>query len=622
MKNRIINEFQTLINGVAATRPSGWQFKIGMYRKAQKAFKSSKSNVSTYNEAKSILSTVFKNPNSISNKIKQLFETGKINQVEKLKNDPTIAAIKLLSSVPYIGQVKAKSLVNTHSIKTIAQLKDALKNDPKLLNENQKLGLYYYNDLINTKTLDTKRIPRSEIHAFYKRVLAVAKKHNMTCEIAGSFRRKMPDSGDVDIIMTGEKNNMKDFIKDLSELKEHFASGDIKWMGIAVIDKLPRRVDIMYTKPEEYPFALMYFTGSQEFNEKFRGYARTLGYTLNEHGIKHLDNRKVNHEFKTEKDIFEFLRTDYISPEKRITFIYKPVTQKSVNSSKTNSVSVKSSKSPKTKNVYNVAKGVTLADTYDETKHKAIGMLMSEKYDGVRAIWNGKTLRTRANKVIYAPQWFTTNFPTDVALDGELFTERGKFQETVSIIKKIVPINSEWRKITYKVFDSPSLHGTYVERYEALKNVVDGMCSTPCAVDYVRQSVVTSMEQMDSKYKSVLATNGEGLMLRNPKMSYVPKRTKDLLKVKPIDDNEAIIVNMMEGKGKDSGRMGALVVELKNNRSKKFKIGTGFTDALRHNFWNRKKYFKNKLVTFSYKGLTNAGKPRHPVYVRMRNKFS
>ena len=127
MKNRIINEFQTLINGVAATSPSGWQFKIGMYRKAQKAFKSSKSNVSTYNEAKSILSTVFKNPNSISNKIKQLFETGKINQVEKLKNDPTIAAIKLLSSVPYIGQVKAKSLVNTHSIKTIAQLKEALK---------------------------------------------------------------------------------------------------------------------------------------------------------------------------------------------------------------------------------------------------------------------------------------------------------------------------------------------------------------------------------------------------------------------------------------------------------------------------------------------------------------
>ena len=68
----------------------------------------------------------------------------------------------------------------------------------------------------------------------------------MTCEIAGSFRRKMPDSGDVDIIMTGEKNNMKDFIKDLSELKEHFASGDIKWMGIAVIDKLPRRVAIHY----------------------------------------------------------------------------------------------------------------------------------------------------------------------------------------------------------------------------------------------------------------------------------------------------------------------------------------------------------------------------------------
>jgi DNA ligase-1 len=242
-------------------------------------------------------------------------------------------------------------------------------------------------------------------------------------------------------------------------------------------------------------------------------------------------------------------------------------------------------------------------------------MLMSEKYDGVRAIWNGESMRSRVDKAFYPPVWFTENLPNWIALDGELFTERGKFQNTVSIVKKISPVNQEWRKITFNVFDSPTLSGTYMERYTQLQSIIKDIPY----VKLVTQTRVTSDKQMEELYKKVLEKGGEGLVLRNPSMNYIKKRTKDLLKVKPTDDNEGIIINMIEGKGKDTGRMGALVVELKNNRSIKFKIGTGFTDALRQNFWNKKQNYKNRLVTFSYKGLTNAGKPRHPVYVRMRN---
>jgi DNA ligase-1 len=205
--------------------------------------------------------------------------------------------------------------------------------------------------------------------------------------------------------------------------------------------------------------------------------------------------------------------------------------------------------------------------------------------------------------------------PKDVALDGELFTSRGKFQNTVSVVKKISPVNSEWKRIVFKVFDSPTLEGTYDERYKQLQKIVSNLKYA----NLVSQIPVTSKNQMIQLYRKVLENKGEGLMLRNPKMKYVRKRTKDLLKVKPIDDSEGIIVSMMEGKGKDSGRMGALVVTLKNNSTKKFKIGTGFTDAMRQNFWNKRLNYKNKVVTFSYKGLTNAGKPRHPVFMRMRD---
>ena len=51
-------------------------------------------------------------------------------------------------------------------------------------------------------------------------------------------------------------------------------------------DGIGRRIDIMYTKPQEYPFAILYFTGSMEFNVKMRGELLEKGLSLNEYGIK------------------------------------------------------------------------------------------------------------------------------------------------------------------------------------------------------------------------------------------------------------------------------------------------------------------------------------------------
>tara|TARA_B110000977_G_C11061881_1_gene486291 strand:+ start:608 stop:2425 length:1818 start_codon:yes stop_codon:yes gene_type:complete len=603
MKNKIISEFQTLIDGIMATRPMGWQFKVGVYRKAQKTLRFANGNIDTFNEAKSILSTVFKNPNSLLEKIEQLYKTGKINQVEKIKSDSKIEYIKLLSSVPYIGQAKAKTLVEDFNIITISEL----KKNTKLLNDNQKLGLKYYDELIDPKTLDTRRISRDEIDTFYKYVKAVAKKLDMIAEIAGSYRRQHANSGDIDIILTGKTNKMGDFVQNLKQLKESFVNGNTKWMGIGIIERLPRRVDVMFTSLKEYPFALMYFTGSQEFNKQMREYAKKMGYRLNEHGITKLDGSSVKYDFNSESDIFKFLNSSFVRPAARITFSHNQQLKKNVSIKDSKIVSV----------VYDVSKGVTLAETYDESKHKVVGMLMSEKFDGVRAIWDGRTLRSRANKEFHPPEWFINELPKNMALDGELFTECGKFQKTVSIIKKLSPINSEWKTIKYKVFDSPSMNGTYLERYARLQD--SEQLQVVKHVEIVDQMLVMNKAQMKTKYERVLKKGGEGLILRNPSMQYVQKRTKDLLKVKPSDDDEATIVNMMEGKKKDAGRMGALVVELKSNRSIRFKIGTGFTNSMRQNFWNRYDYYKNRNVTFSHKGLTNSGKPRHSVYMRMRN---
>ena len=91
-------------------------------------------------------------------------------------------------------------------------------------------------------------------------------------------------------------------------------------MGLGKINSSPyyRRIDIMYTKPEEYPFAILYFTGSGDFNVKMREYALEKGFTMNEYSIKHTETKeKVNHKFISERDIFDFLNYEYLNPQNR-----------------------------------------------------------------------------------------------------------------------------------------------------------------------------------------------------------------------------------------------------------------------------------------------------------------
>jgi DNA polymerase (family X) len=80
-----------------------------------------------------------------------------------------------------------------------------------------------------------------------------------------------------------------------------------------------RRIDIMYTTPEEYPFAILYFTGSMEFNQQMRKDILETGLTLNEYSLRdNLTKLKVNHTFATEQDIFAYLGYPYVEPTKRL----------------------------------------------------------------------------------------------------------------------------------------------------------------------------------------------------------------------------------------------------------------------------------------------------------------
>lgn len=237
--------------------------------------------------------------------------------------------------------------------------------------------------------------------------------------------------------------------------------------------------------------------------------------------------------------------------------------------------------------------------------------LVSEKYDGVRALWDGKALRSRAGNVITAPAWFIAKLPKQ-SLDGELWIGRGQFEKLSGAVRKTTPVDEEWRQIKYMIFELPDAPGTFAERYEQIKQIV-------AAANFPQLIVVEQFRLPDNaalrrKLAEVVGGGGEGLMLHRADALYVTGRNDALLKLKPLEDAEATVIGYVPGKGKYEGKMGALQVEMADG--KRFQIGTGFTDAVRAN-----PPAIGSVITFTYRGLTKNGLPRFASYLRIREKF-
>jgi DNA ligase-1 len=237
--------------------------------------------------------------------------------------------------------------------------------------------------------------------------------------------------------------------------------------------------------------------------------------------------------------------------------------------------------------------------------------LVSEKYDGVRALWDGNALHTRTGNIIAAPAWFTKKLPK-LPLDGELWMARGQFEKLSGAVRKTIPQDDEWRQIRYMVFELPDAPGTFAERYEKIKGIVaEAGFAQLVTVEQFRLPNNTALRR---KLAEIVAAGGEGLMLHRADAPYVTGRNDALLKLKPLDDAEAIVTGYIPGKGKYAGKMGALQVQTADGR--RFQIGTGFSDEIRAN-----PPAIGATVTYTFRGLTKNGLPRFASFWRVREKF-
>lgn len=304
---------------------------------------------------------------------------------------------------------------------------------------------------------------------------------------------------------------------------------------------------------------------------------------------------------------------------------------------------------------------VMLAQTYNQEKHNLNGAWLSEKLDGMRALWLPSTrgmlsddvpfcnrlrdnrsymctgLWSRYGKVIHCPSWFTKGLPLH-PLDGELWIARKKFQQLMSTVKELNP-SSGWHNVRYMMFDIPAYSSFYTEgqirnpNYEyyfpGSRDHADEQLTFEHAVYALRrgfygehvqalpqfQMAYTKHEaesQLDSFLAGIVSEGGEGVMLRRGSSRWNPSRSHELVKVKPYYDSEARVEGWTIGEGKYTGVLGSLIVNWKGIR---FNL-SGMDDSQR---WNYEKLFPiGTIVTFRYRELSVLGVPKEARFLRIR----
>lgn len=232
--------------------------------------------------------------------------------------------------------------------------------------------------------------------------------------------------------------------------------------------------------------------------------------------------------------------------------------------------------------------------------------LVSEKFDGIRAYWDGRRLLSRQGYPIRAPLWLTQTLPA-YALDLELWMGRGQFEKVSAAVRRYQPIDQEWRTIQLLLLDLPGSSQPFKARTDQLNKLAVQIDNHQIkSLEYHRvasqQELLTLLEQQVSK-------GAEGLMLNRVDALYQAGRSDAIVKLKPYFDAEAVVLAHLPGKGKLEGMMGSILVQSDSGQT--FRIGSGFSNQQRLN-----PPPIGSMIHFKYHGLTRSGTPRFASYLR------
>ncbi len=249
------------------------------------------------------------------------------------------------------------------------------------------------------------------------------------------------------------------------------------------------------------------------------------------------------------------------------------------------------------------------------------GWLASEKLDGVRAYWDGENLLSRQGKKLNAPLSFTKNFPK-FALDGELYAKELKFEEIQASVMDKLPDEKAWSRLKFHIFDVPEASGGLLTRLEILAKFLKNEPKQNLII--IKQIKMRDNAHFLAYAEDIIAKGGEGVVVREPNAPYERKRSKNALKFKKFKDAECEVIAVNKGSGKYANLAGSLTCKALGSKDDKekagepkegtiFKIGSGLSDE------NRQEPPKiGSIITYKFQNLTTNGKPRFPIFLRVR----
>ncbi len=250
---------------------------------------------------------------ALAQKIIEFIETGAVESLAKLRKKSGVD-IASLNRVPGLGPRKIKILFEKLGVKDIESLKKAAE-------QHKISGLEGFGEKSEAQILKNiaiaesgGRIPLAEAIATAKTFKSAMQKSRAVkrIEIAGSVRRMKPTIGDVDVLVSTTKpKKVMDLFTSLKPVSEVIMKGSTK-SSIRTGEGI--QVDLRAVKPEQWGAALLYFTGSKQFNISIRRIAIKKGLKLNEYGLFRGEEVVAG---KTEEEVFKALGMKFVEPQKR-----------------------------------------------------------------------------------------------------------------------------------------------------------------------------------------------------------------------------------------------------------------------------------------------------------------
>ena len=307
------------------------RFRVRAYQTAARNIETLNQDVRDLVEQEQDLTEIPGVGKDIAEKIEQLVKTGKITQLEELKQKLPSGLLELLA-IEGLGPKRVKQLYEELDITSWEKLKAAAQEERirKLEGFGPKLEQKLLKKIKN-KSAQEQRVLRSEakqvIEPFLEYLQNLSEVKQLA--VAGSYRRKKETVGDVDILAVSEQGEQvgRKFV-DYEDVSRIIQQGETR---SSVVFRTGLQVDLRVVSKDSFGAALQYFTGSRSHNIKLRQIAIDQGYKLNEYGLFEVEDNQSEPDAKesdpkttgkkaagpNEEKIYQKLGMDWIPPEIR-----------------------------------------------------------------------------------------------------------------------------------------------------------------------------------------------------------------------------------------------------------------------------------------------------------------